>query len=333
MNQESLKWLKHWMLERESIRIKKEQNLPAPWTTDTILRNYRFCNVRREDDTNSKWLIDNIALNDELTPENKIANIIAARMYNNLSTMKSLFPVDFYNPIDYNNIDKWLGNGTYLCNAYMPVNAQYAAGYFADKTGLENGKTPSGKAAYYRPTNLMRMGEEFVVLGVVKNLLKASEIEFVNSGDKEATIYRLLRELPTMGDFMAYQHFVDLTYIPELNLDENLFTIAGPGCVMGLQLLFAKELTDTYRKSNNTPDLSFPLTLDEFDPEKILFDLQETFHHWFPEWHDTKPTVMSLENCFCEFHKYMKVKMGWGTPRNKYDGGAQTPSLFDLLGD
>lgn len=49
--------LLYFIKERESVRIKKELGLPAPWTDDPILRKYRFCNVRRMDDKVSRWLL------------------------------------------------------------------------------------------------------------------------------------------------------------------------------------------------------------------------------------------------------------------------------------
>lgn len=53
-------WAVHWIIEREKIRIKKETGEPFPWTEDPILKAYRFCNVRREDDTVTKWIAENI---------------------------------------------------------------------------------------------------------------------------------------------------------------------------------------------------------------------------------------------------------------------------------
>ena len=50
----------HWIKERESIRIRKESNAPYPWTDDPILRDYRFCCVRREDDRVTKWIDANV---------------------------------------------------------------------------------------------------------------------------------------------------------------------------------------------------------------------------------------------------------------------------------
>lgn len=49
----------YWIVERESIRLKKEAEKPKPWTDDSILQSYRFCNVRRMDDKVSRWLLGN----------------------------------------------------------------------------------------------------------------------------------------------------------------------------------------------------------------------------------------------------------------------------------
>lgn len=54
-----LERLTYWIKERESIRLKKEAGEPKPWTDDTILQSYRFCNVRRMDDKVSRWLMTN----------------------------------------------------------------------------------------------------------------------------------------------------------------------------------------------------------------------------------------------------------------------------------
>ena len=49
----------YWIEEREAIRLCREKGKPKPWTDDEILQQYRFCNVRRMDDTVSRWLLDN----------------------------------------------------------------------------------------------------------------------------------------------------------------------------------------------------------------------------------------------------------------------------------
>lgn len=47
----------YWMKERDAIRVRKEQGLPRPWTIDPLLRDYRWCNVRRMDDLVSRELL------------------------------------------------------------------------------------------------------------------------------------------------------------------------------------------------------------------------------------------------------------------------------------
>ena len=51
--------LVYWITERERVRSKREILSPTPWTEDSILSSYRFCNVRRMDDKVSKWLMKN----------------------------------------------------------------------------------------------------------------------------------------------------------------------------------------------------------------------------------------------------------------------------------
>lgn len=51
--------LAYWITERESIRLKRTQGLPAPWSADPIFQTVRFCNVHREDDTVTQWMRQN----------------------------------------------------------------------------------------------------------------------------------------------------------------------------------------------------------------------------------------------------------------------------------
>ena len=49
--QEELDRYCYWQVERENIRLQKEiSKLPSPWTDDPILREFKFCQVFREDD-------------------------------------------------------------------------------------------------------------------------------------------------------------------------------------------------------------------------------------------------------------------------------------------
>lgn len=56
-DQKELDILTHWILERDKIRQLKESGATKPWTEDSLLQQYRFCNVKRMDDKVSRWLL------------------------------------------------------------------------------------------------------------------------------------------------------------------------------------------------------------------------------------------------------------------------------------
>ena len=99
------------------------------------------------------------------------------------------------------------------------------------------------------------------------------------------------------ADFLAYQVFVDLTYIEDFPFSENEFVIAGPGCKRGMDKLFIDRDDMTY--------------------EECLFWLRDRFDKLM-SWLDRKGHWP--ENCFCEFSKYMKALDGTGRPKVRYDG-------------
>lgn len=50
--------LQYWIEERERVRRAKDIGVPKPWTTDPLLRDFRWCNVRRMDDRVSRELFE-----------------------------------------------------------------------------------------------------------------------------------------------------------------------------------------------------------------------------------------------------------------------------------
>ena len=57
-----LSLLYHYINERYKIHLLKDIYVqPKPWTDDPILKSFRFTNIRREHDTETKWVIEHIA--------------------------------------------------------------------------------------------------------------------------------------------------------------------------------------------------------------------------------------------------------------------------------
>ena len=89
LNPDVLGIWKHWIIERNRIYIRKEiDKQPFPWTNDSILREFRFTNVKRWQDRESRWLIDNVLSNETLSLEDKIYNCILFRSWNKSKTFE-----------------------------------------------------------------------------------------------------------------------------------------------------------------------------------------------------------------------------------------------------
>lgn len=48
--------------ERQMVWFRRQRGDPEPWTQDTVLQTYFFCNVYRELDKGSQYFKDQVAL-------------------------------------------------------------------------------------------------------------------------------------------------------------------------------------------------------------------------------------------------------------------------------
>ena len=296
---------------KDRYRLHKRKDvmkLPKPWTKNPIMQQYKFTNVRREHDRQSKYLIDNIVNNPKLTLEDKIVNCFMFRAWNNWDTFHDFgLPADaqrFYNPLFkesirpiYKRLSVVVVDRLWFSSAYNQGGTKQAWRY------LKRGKTPLEKDIPLRPFHVgVWLGEQ----NIVKKLLQAKD---------QQECFEVIKSVRGFADFLAYQVFVDLTYIPEFPFSENEFTIAGPGCCKGLDILFTDRTGLTYEEClfwlrDNWETLCDDLFIP-WDADMLFSDLPE---------YDRCMNVMSLENCFCEFSKYMRAKTGQGRPKVRYQG-------------
>jgi len=136
-------------------------------------------------------------------------------------------------------------------------------------------------------------------------------INEVKTSSNQKDVFENLKELPGIGNFLAYQIFIDFTYIPVFPFSENEFVVAGPGCEKGLKLIFGDFDGMNYDEAlfwlRDNQDKIF--SAFDYSPEEIFSDLNED---------DRYLNVMSLENCMCEVSKYIRALRGTGRPRVKY---------------
>src|SRR4249919_3123124 len=81
--------------ERYMIYIRKEAEDKPPWTDDPILRDYRFCNIYREDDKVTVWIRENWRKPNSDDPDLWFAMCVA-RLFNLPTTLEAIgYPVPF----------------------------------------------------------------------------------------------------------------------------------------------------------------------------------------------------------------------------------------------
>lgn len=308
INTEMLNLFSHYILERYRVHVSKDVlKKDKPWTEDKILQQFKFTNVRREHDRETKWVIENIIENDDLIYEDKLLNIILFRLFNKHETLDLIgapiaFIEEFHGDFDFESY-------RVIFEDYCDYDPKYS--FF---TGAFNTGGMKKTLQYYLPEN-----EDNMCMRVMKflgHLIDINITEKILACRTQYNVFDLLRSYKGIGDFLAYQIFVDFTYIPEFPFSENEFTIAGLGCRKGIDEVFVAkdgmnyEECIFYMRDNWYKLMEHIIEKNWFFPEKEMVDCEQ---------HDRCMNVMSIENCFCEFSKYVRAYMGKGRIR-KYNG-------------
>lgn len=346
-----------WMNERYKIHVRKDvQRLPSPWTENEILRQVKFCNVRREHDRQSQHLIRNIVENKNLTLADKMFNCLLFRMFNMWDPIQHVLE----GPISINdfrniNLDRTRERfadfdkkgGVTFTNAFNTGGLKQCLAFpELAVTGKPASPSKMMVKVYRRGMGVVdvlpykvakQMAEEhpgeYSIEGWephmgmrVVRFLKAfvtHNPHFFNAllgFNSPLSVYEELRDkVEGLGPFLAYQVWVDFTYNPDYPFSENHFTIAGPGCRAGIDLLFLD-------KDGMTHEECIFWLRDNQDDVYLQYGYDRNTFWTAEEPHDRCMNVMQLENMFCELSKYtrcVEAVMRGDKPRGKvgYNGG------------
>lgn len=301
--------LYHFIHERYSIHLKKDVlGLEKPWTKDPIFQQYKFTNVRREHDRQTKELIRLVSSNPELSLEEKIANTFLFRAWNNADTFTA-FGGPWKLHVIYDPRTKESARAVYKrISEAEPERVWFSSAYNQGGTKQSWSALEPPYIAPAEPDIPLRVFHVGVWLGrdnVIQRLLASKD---------QMKCFEVIKSVRGFADFLAYQVFVDLTYIGEFPFSENEFVVAGPGCKRGLELLFDDFGGMSHEEALFWLRDRFELVCEQrglCDPSIGFFDLDPS---------DRKMNVMSLENCFCELSKYIKSINNTGRPKVRYDG-------------
>jgi hypothetical protein len=188
--------------EREKVRVAKEAGKQQPWTKDSILASYRFCNVRREDDRVTRWLRREYYQAFEMDKEIWFAAVVA-RLFNQPDALQAIAPY----------IVPW-----------KPEKVRQILHKRRD-AGLRN-----FNAAYIVSTNGVAMDKvDYIVTRVLGPLWAARKALNIPLDGTLRTLYEQLTQFDGLGSFIAAQVVADLKYMRPYNKAPDWWTFAAPG--------------------------------------------------------------------------------------------------------
>lgn len=270
-----------YAVERYQIMLARRQGLREPWTSDPILREYRFCNVFREDDRTTAWIREHIR--EPLRDDPKVLMaMVVARWFNRIETLErieDLLLAGDWNPPEYRRRLK--GVSPLVTGAYMV-------------------KTPP------------RMSKLEGIIHCI-NAFEKDAAHLATHGDPESTelagMWEVFTEYPYLGPFMAYEIVTDLrhTYMGEKATDIMTWCSPGPGCARGLGRVMHGD-KDTYSYVSPRDRQVMLLLMNELLPW-----INEHWDERWPRWE-----MRELEHTLCEFDKYERARLGEGRPKQKF---------------
>ena len=226
LNKDLLADMKYWMSERNNIRVLKEGGAPKPWTKDIILRSFKFCNVRREDDKVTRWFASHWRNEQYWSERNFVPAIILGRTINWPETLAEIgFPFTWDSAKMLDILDKRQARGDKVyTGAYMIT---------AGPTGVRKNVfvLKNAESYFFSPPKL--------------------DPDSLKNSWKELTTY------PCVGPFIAGQIIADLKQTSHLRDAKDWWDWAplGPGSTRGLNRLYERKLEATTNQDQGLAEM------------------------------------------------------------------------------
>lgn len=254
--------------ERYAIYERRKAGQPWPWTDDPILRAYRFCNVHRNNDTQTRLIHDHW-----LTPHSGERDLwfamVVARLVNWWPSLQDIgYPVPwkpekFKAAMSRRKLEREkLFTSAYMVRADAVVSGS-KADYLADYT--------------------------------LKDLWEARALIRPRKGDTLAGFHTRLMQYRDMGSFLSAQVIADVKYAKGSPLseatDKDDWAAPGPGSLRGLNVVLGRS-----------PD--FPWKKGEWETQFRL--LQSVMRPLLKKAEVPFVDGQNLQNCLCEISKHAR---------------------------
>lgn len=304
MAEPNLEPLLYWVKEREQIRERKELGLAPPWTADPILREYRFCNVRRRHDRVSRWLLQNVLTAERLQEagfDSFVMFTALCRWINWPPTIARIMNAGLW-PVKR---PRWgaiveLVEGlkdpspstAFWCSVQPCKVKVWTGAYMITARGAQPGQSK----AEFIVNDVLRAGLD----GRTRRRIK----EVLSTERSKQAVWEILTERNNWGQFMAGQVVDDWSWTPLLWQAKDQFSWApqGPGSVRGLNRLLGLPLRTRHSQEEWLTNLRAIRMV-------VINELGKQFR---------SITLHDAQNCLCEVDKWARVKAGEGKPRSLY---------------
>jgi hypothetical protein len=282
--------------ERQSIWSRRFiHRLPPPWTDDDTLREERFTNVYRELDPGTQYVIKEI-LETKASKPDKIFNTMLYRLIGRSETHSAI--------------------GFQYLTTFDPDNLEHSLKRLRDIKGIHI------FTAAYMVSGYTLMGSRDKVENVAR-LFALLHKEFdafykrIHSCSSSAQVYDVIRTACGFGNFLAYQVLVDLLYplevyewTPLLPYSHDDWASAGPGAQRGISMLLKEGL-----KADHLDVMRWLRFNQKAEFDRLGLEFPCLVDH---EGRNVEISLANIQNCLCEFHKYVKISEGTGRGRRKF---------------
>ncbi len=268
----------YFAYERQEIFVKKLKGEKAPWTMDSILQEYKFCNAYRVNDRVSQYLLKNVIYNGvSYRDSDMIFRIILFKLFNKESTWELLKENIGDITLDKFDINKFSDILSKVSDSGISIyNDAYIS--CANKAfGMER----------KHDNHLALLNKMFIDDHIDEKIKTAKTME-------EA--FNILKSYPLIGNFLAYQLVTDINYSEVTNFSEDEFCVVGPGSLRGIKKCFISM------GSNTCEDIiRYMYEHQEEEFKRLGLD--------FKYMGNRKLQLIDCQNIFCELDKYCRERV------------------------
>jgi hypothetical protein len=260
--------------ERQNIFFNRINN-ELIWTNDEILQKHKFTNAYRASDRVSQYLIKNVIYNHNQEAKEVLFRILLFKTFNKIDTWEILLSrlgQISYRQYNFELYDEIL---TSLMNNGKSI---YSGAYI-----MTSGRSKFGYSKKHR--NHLRLIEFMIEDDLTDKIINSKSL---------GNLFNLLKEYPTIGNFLAYQYAIDINYSNLVDFDEMDFVFPGPGALDGIKKCFTD--IGEYSESNIIKYVTENQNL-EFKRNDIDFK-----NLW-----GRQLQLIDCQNLFCEVDKYARV--------------------------